>query len=283
MSQQQLQHAQQHVQQEAALEAGQDEARQRHTLAPEVPCQQKPLDSEVTSSSTSTDVSPNADVVLDFETERDLEQGGVKPKEDEAEVVAEGRPRCGVRSARARKVLCCTGALTALVVGATLLLWPRAPDWHLVKVDMDTSKFVAAMTGQGNVTEPLPIAADVRFSNPNFVGASTERGTVQVYYGSEVMCHGTVGSTEVGPRSDSGLRAHLVAQFNDALAEKIKADVLSNNFQLKVTARAHVVVPVAFLRVKVAVHCELTTDALKVLDDPAAVVSEKKCSYGYSM
>jgi len=163
------------------------------------------------------------------------------------------------------------------------LLWPRNPVWHLTKIDMDKSKFIAVMTGQGNVTEPLPLTADVSFRNSNFIGATTEPGAIKVFYGSQVMCHGMTDSTTVGPRSTSTLRTELTVQLNEALAQKIMAAVVANSFQLKVSADARVFVPVGFLRVKVDVHCELTTDALKVLTDPTAVIDKRECTYRYSL
>jgi hypothetical protein len=79
------------------------------------------------------------------------------------------------------------------------------------------------------------------------------------------------------------LRTELVFQFNKALAQKIMATGMANDFQLKVSADASVIVPVSLFRVKVDAHCELTTDVLKVLTDPTGVISKKECTYSYSL
>jgi len=153
----------------------------------------------------------------------------------------------------------------------------------LLGIDMDTSKFVAAMTGQGNVTEPLSLTADVAFWNPNLLGASTEPGAVKVYYDSEEMCHGTFGSTSVGPRSTSTIRTDIVVQLNEAMAQKIMTDVMAHDFKLKVSADARVVVPVGMLQIKIRVQCAITAATLKVLSTPADVISKKACTYSYSL
>jgi hypothetical protein len=270
MMQQQEQN--QHVQQESEHEAGQKAVCQ----------QQKATTGEFNRADTnsSTQISSSDGTLSSFQSADTMEQGLSQPKQEDAIV---GGSRCGVRSRPTLFAVCCAGGAAILIVVAAVLLWPRDPAWHLTKIDMDTSKFIAVMTGQGNVTEPLPLVADVSFWNPNLIGATTEPGAIKVFFGSEVMCHGTAGATTVGPRSTSTLRTELVVQFNEALAQKIMATVMANNFQLNVSADARVVVPMGPVRVKVDTHCKLTTDALKVLTDPTGVISKRECTYSYSL
>jgi len=150
---------------------------------------------------------------------------------------------------------------------------------------MDTAKFIGMMTGQGNVSQPMPIEADVSFWNANFLGATMEDGHFQLFYDSEVMGHGRTAPMHVAPRSTGNVHVSTTITLNQALASKIMADVLANNFRLKVSADMHGIAKVGWLSVKTHVQCETVAASLTLIQGGSAedLLVQKHCTYTYSL
>jgi hypothetical protein len=173
--------------------------------------------------------------------------------------------------------------LTSIVVALGVFLYPRDPSWHLTHLDIDVTKFSMAMMNQGNLSEPLGLTADVQFSNPNYIGTTTEPGVFEVIYDGGIMAWGTTDVCSVGPQSSSDMQVDVTVKFTEAMAAAIVNEVIANNMELKVQAKVLVVAKVAFLRIKTHVHCDITAATTRLFAKPEDVLKDVHCKYSYSL
>lgn len=174
----------------------------------------------------------------------------------------------------------------ALLFVMTFLLWPRDPEWNLSGLDIDTNKFIGIMAGQGNVSEPMSLSADITLWNPNFVGTHTKSGDFLVYYGSDVMSHGVVNEADVGARALSSATANITVTLNKALSQRIMADVIANDFALTVRADVHLVAGLGPFGIRIHAVCDVTAATKVLLSRPLRaeeLLSKKQCTYSYGL
>jgi len=183
---------------------------------------------------------------------------------------------------RWRRLIALFFFMTGLAVLSCFLFYPRDPTWHITKLDIDIAKFSQIMMGQGNVTDPLDFSAEVEFFNPNLVGATTEPGTFEVLYKGAVMSYGKMGSITAGPKSSSALRVDVTAKFTEEMAQSIMAEVMST-WELKVKADVNTVAKVGLMGIKTRVQCDITASVTTLLQKPEDVLTEKVCTYSYSL
>eukprot|EP00931_Biecheleriopsis_adriatica_P007058 TRINITY_DN10837_c0_g1_i1.p1 TRINITY_DN10837_c0_g1~~TRINITY_DN10837_c0_g1_i1.p1 ORF type:complete len:268 (+),score=45.91 TRINITY_DN10837_c0_g1_i1:46-804(+) len=214
------------------------------------------------------------------------DQEAARDEEENAEVIQVTVIDDFVKARRCtcwRLCLSCLCLFTVLVGCSLFFLWPREPDWKLVKLDLDPATFAFVMVSGGS-EQLVKLTADVQFWNPNYVSSSVEPGTFKVYLGSDIIAWGETNATHTDPLASSFIRAYVTVGLNADVAAKILQEVSTNNMLLKVLAEVETFAHVLMFRIRLLVRCEVTSDTLKVMTPkPEETIIAKHCTYEYSL
>ena len=203
-----------------------------------------------------------------------------------------GEAKASRRWCRKRLLLPMMG-LMCILIGATIALWPRKPNWVLRSLDIldqEALTFFVMAFGNGglpgNATSlpRIPFNASASVENPNLLGGTALVGSFKVYDNDDELIASGSNEPVTVPALGSGLVwASGSVELSPTSFTRLTTESVSNALHVNITIKGEAMVRVIFgMHIRARMECDVVADVAQVFGDTReAVVESKECHFKY--